>query len=118
MTKQLERILQEIQATAGLIREDDAAQLVNRILEAKKIFGACAGRSGFTAKLFAMRMIHADLEPYVVGETYANTEEGDLLIVGSGSGETKSLVAMAEEAKSIGANVAAVTIFLRSICVP
>jgi 6-phospho-3-hexuloisomerase len=111
MTKQLERILQEIQTTADLIRDEDAVQLVNGILEAKKIFVAGAGRSGFMAKSFAMRMMHVGLDPYVVGETVTpNLEEGDLFIVGSGSGETKSLVAMAEKAKSIGASVAAVTI--------
>ncbi|MCP3763588.1 6-phospho-3-hexuloisomerase [Domibacillus sp. A3M-37] len=111
MTKQLERILQELQAISDLIRDEDAAQLVNRILEAKKIFVAGAGRSGFMAKSFAMRMMHVGLDPYVVGETVTpNVEEGDLFIVGSGSGETKSLVAMAEKAKSIGASVAAVTI--------
>ncbi|WP_046180752.1 6-phospho-3-hexuloisomerase [Domibacillus tundrae] len=111
MTKQLERILQELRAISDLIRDEDAAQLVNRILEAKKIFVAGAGRSGFMAKSFAMRMMHVGLDPYVVGETVTpNVEEGDLFIVGSGSGETKSLVAMAEKAKSIGASVAAVTI--------
>ncbi|MET1030705.1 MAG: 6-phospho-3-hexuloisomerase, partial [Domibacillus tundrae] len=57
MTKQLERILQELQAISDLIRDEDAAQLVNRILEAKKIFVAGAGRSGFMAKSFAMRMM-------------------------------------------------------------
>jgi 6-phospho-3-hexuloisomerase len=111
MTKQLERILQELQATSSLIRDEDTVQLVNGILEAKKIFVAGAGRSGFMAKSFAMRMMHVGLNPYVVGETVTpNLEEGDLFIVGSGSGETKSLVAMAEKAKSIGASVAAVTI--------
>ncbi|WP_309090991.1 6-phospho-3-hexuloisomerase [Domibacillus sp.] len=111
MTKQLERILQEVHTTAQLIRDKDAAQLVTHILEAKKIFVAGAGRSGFMAKSFAMRMMHVGLDPYVVGETITpNVEEGDLFIVGSGSGETKSLVAMAEKAKSIGAQVTAVTI--------
>ena len=111
MTKQLERILQELQAISDLIRDEDAARLVNSILEAKKIFVAGAGRSGFMAKSFAMRMMHVGLDPYVVGETVTpNLEEGDLFIVGSGSGETKSLVAMAEKAKSIGAAVAAITI--------
>ncbi|MEM1504738.1 6-phospho-3-hexuloisomerase [Domibacillus sp. 8LH] len=111
MTKQLERILREVHTAAHLIRDEDAAQLVNHILEAKKIFVAGAGRSGFMAKSFAMRMMHVGLDPYVVGETITpNVEEGDLFIVGSGSGETKSLVAMAEKAKSIGADVAAITI--------
>lgn len=111
MTTQLERILQEIQTTVSSIRAEDAEKLVNGILDAKKVFVAGAGRSGFMAKSFAMRMMHVGLEPYVVGETVTpNLEKGDLFIIGSGSGETKSLVAMAEKAKSIGAAVAAVTI--------
>ncbi|OMP68391.1 6-phospho-3-hexuloisomerase [Domibacillus epiphyticus] len=111
MTQYMERILQELQTTASLIRDENAEQLVNGILEAKKVFVAGAGRSGFMAKSFAMRMMHVGLDPYVVGETVTpNLEAGDIFIIGSGSGETKSLIAMAEKAKSIGAVVAAVTI--------
>lgn len=51
------------------------------------------------------------IDAYVVGETVtANLEKGDLLIIGSGSGETKTLVSIAEKAKSLGGTVAAVTI--------
>ena len=58
-----------------------------------------------------MRMMHMGLDAYVVGETVTpNLEEGDLLIISTGSGETKSLVPMAEKAKELGATVAAVTI--------
>ncbi|WP_050183082.1 6-phospho-3-hexuloisomerase [Domibacillus robiginosus] len=111
MTKQLERILQEIQTTAALIRDEETIQLVNGIIEANKVFVAGAGRSGFMAKSFAMRMMHVGLDPYVVGETVTpNLEAGDIFIVGSGSGETKSLVPMVEKAKAIGATVAVVTI--------
>ena len=37
-----------------------------------------------------------------------------ILIIGSGSGETKSLVSMVEKAKSICGNIAAVAIFPES----
>ena len=51
------------------------------------------------------------IDAYVVGETVtANLEKDDLLIIGSGSGETKTLVSIAEKAKSIGGTIAAVTI--------
>jgi 6-phospho-3-hexuloisomerase len=108
-------VLQELQRTAELIHDEEAEQLVNGILEANKVFVAGAGRSGFMAKSFAMRMMHIGLDPYVVGETVTpNLEKDDIFIIGSGSGETKSLVAMAEKAKNIGATVAAVTIFPQS----
>lgn len=105
-------ILKELQRTTELISDDQAEQLVTGILKAKKVFVAGAGRSGFMAKSFAMRMMHVGLDPYVVGETVTpNLEESDILIVCSGSGETKGLAAIAEKAKSIGATVAVVTIF-------
>ncbi|MEM1506078.1 6-phospho-3-hexuloisomerase [Domibacillus sp. 8LH] len=110
-TQYTAEILNELQRTAALMNGDQTEQLVNGILEAKKVLVAGAGRSGFMAKSFAMRMMHMGLDPYVVGETVTpNLEDGDIFIVGSGSGETKSLVAMAEKAKSIGAFVAAITI--------
>ncbi|MEK3889089.1 6-phospho-3-hexuloisomerase [Bacillus sp. FSL K6-3431] len=110
-TQFTKEILKELQRTAELINDSEAEQLVDGILKAKKVFVAGAGRSGFMAKSFAMRMMHVGLEPYVVGETVTpNLEQDDIFIVGSGSGETKSLVSMAEKAKSIGAMIVAVTI--------
>ena len=62
-------------------------------------------------KSFVMRMMHMGIDAYVVGETVtANLEKDNLLIIGSGSGETQSLVAMTKKAKSIGGTVAAITI--------
>jgi 6-phospho-3-hexuloisomerase len=50
--------LKELQRTAELISDNETEELVNGILEAKKVFVAGAGRSGFMGKSFAMRMIH------------------------------------------------------------
>ena len=59
-----------------------------------------------------MRLMHMGLSAYVAGETVTpGIKAGDLLIIGSGSGATASLVAMAERAKKIGATLALVTIF-------
>jgi 6-phospho-3-hexuloisomerase len=104
-------ILNELHRTFEYIQDEQTEQLIDGILQANKIFVAGAGRSGFMAKSFVMRMMHMGLDPYVVGETVTpNLEKDDIFIVGSGSGETKSLVAMTEKAKSIGATVAAITI--------
>lgn len=109
-TAYTQEILDELQRTLSLMKEADAENLVDAILSAKKIFVAGGGRSGFMAKAFVMRMMHIGLEAYVVGETVTpNLEAEDLFIVGTGSGETGSLVAMTEKAKSIGATIAAVT---------
>ncbi|MCZ8515638.1 6-phospho-3-hexuloisomerase [Paenibacillus filicis] len=106
-----DRILDEVNRTVGLVSQEAAEQLVERILKSRKIFAAGAGRSGLMMRAFAMRLMHLGFEAYVVGEsvTPGLTQE-DLLLIGSGSGETRSLLAMAEKAKSIGAAVALVTI--------
>ncbi|AYE53367.1 6-phospho-3-hexuloisomerase (plasmid) [Priestia megaterium NCT-2] len=111
-TQYLTEILKELNHSANLIADEEAEKLVNGILESKKVFVAGAGRSGFMAKSFAMRMMHMGIDSYVIGETVTpNFEKEDILIIGSGSGETKSLVSMAEKAKSIGGKIATVTIF-------
>ncbi|WP_141432153.1 6-phospho-3-hexuloisomerase [Bacillus sp. 03113] len=114
-TQYITEIINELSRTADLLANEEAEKLVDKILQSKKIFVAGAGRSGFMVKSFAMRMMHMGLDAYVVGETVTpNLQSDDLLIIGSGSGETKSLVSMAEKAKSLGAGVALVTIFPES----
>ncbi|WP_445491429.1 6-phospho-3-hexuloisomerase [Niallia sp. 03133] len=110
-TQYLTTIIEELQQTTGYISEEEAEKLVDGMINSTKIFLAGAGRSGFMAKSFTMRMMHMGLDAYVVGETVTpNLEKEDLLIIASGSGETKSLVSMAQRAKDIGALVASVTI--------
>lgn len=105
-----EEILAELQQTLAHIDDAQAEKLVAGILQAKKVFVAGGGRSGFMAKAFVMRMMHMGLDAYVVGETVTpNLEPDDLFIVGSGSGETQSLAAMTKKAKAIGATVVAIT---------
>jgi 6-phospho-3-hexuloisomerase len=110
-TQYLDVVVQELSRTIELISDEEAEELVNKILESNKIFVAGAGRSGFMGKSFVMRMMHMGIDAYIVGETVtANLEPSDLLIIGSGSGETKTLVPIAEKAKNIGGTVAAITI--------
>lgn len=111
----LAEVIEELHRSAGFIAEDEAEKLVHAILESEKIFVAGAGRSGLMIRAFAMRLMQMGFDAYVVGETVTpNLDKNDLLIVGSGSGETKSLSFMAEKAKSLGAAVAVVTIFPES----
>jgi 6-phospho-3-hexuloisomerase len=70
-----------------------------------------AGRSGFVAKSFAMRLMHLGYSVYVVGETVTpKIKKQDLLIAISGSGETTSVLNIAMKAKSIvGSKIAVLT---------
>lgn len=109
------KILGELQQAANQLDGGQADLLVERIMGSRKIFLAGAGRSGLMARAFAMRLMHMGIDAYVVGESITpNITENDMLIIGSGSGETRSLLSMAEKAKSLQASVAAVTIFPES----
>jgi 6-phospho 3-hexuloisomerase len=60
--------------------------------------------------MFAMRLLHCGLSVQVVGETTTKPIEiRDSLLLVSGSGETKQLIAFAEKAKSEEAQVLLVT---------
>jgi 6-phospho-3-hexuloisomerase len=105
------QVIEEINKTVNSIPDEASEALLNQIMQSNKIFVAGAGRSGLMGKAFVMRMMHMGLDAYVVGETVtANLEKGDLLIIGTGSGETKTLIPIVEKAKSLGGIVAAVTI--------
>ncbi|WP_214847013.1 6-phospho-3-hexuloisomerase [Exiguobacterium sp. s193] len=107
----IQTILQELTSTVEAIDQAETTQLAEAVLKADRIFLAGAGRSGLMGKAFVMRLMHMGLDAYVVGETVtANLREGDLLIIGSGSGETKTLVPIVEKAKQLGGTVAVVTI--------
>lgn len=108
-------VIKELEQTLSHISADDAERLLKIIIASKKILVAGAGRSGLAMKAFAMRLAHMGFKSYVVGETITpHFEQGDLLLIGSGSGETGSLVCMAEKAKKIGGSIALITILPES----
>jgi 6-phospho-3-hexuloisomerase len=86
-------------------------QAFTELASAKRVFCAGAGRSGLAIRAFAMRLMHLGKTAYLVGEIATpSIAAGDLLVIGSGSGRTESLVAMANKAKKIGARILLVTI--------
>lgn len=109
------QIVKEIERTLSGVNSAIGEDIVNMIISAKRVFVAGAGRSLLMLRGFAMRLMHLGLTSYVVGETVTpSIQNGDLLIIGSGSGETASLVKTAEKAKSLGVDVALITIFQQS----
>ncbi|RXG22552.1 6-phospho-3-hexuloisomerase [Leeuwenhoekiella aequorea] len=84
--------------------------LVDPIQEAKVIFLIGMGRSGLMMKAAAMRLMHLGFTAYVVGETTTPAiGSGDLLIAGSGSGTTSTVIRAAKTAKDQNAKVACFT---------
>lgn len=105
------QITDEIAGTVGQVDDEAAERLVEALAGANRVFLAGAGRSGCAVKAFAMRLAHLGLDAHVVGETTTPAMAGDdLLVVGSGSGSTGTLVAVAEKTARLGGRIALVTI--------
>lgn len=108
-------VMQEISRNIADVDSSSLEQLAAQIMQADKIMTAGAGRSGLMMKAFAMRLMHLGFDAYVAGETVTPSFGAhDLLLIGSGSGETGSLISMATKAKSLGGKIAVVTLFPQS----
>lgn len=100
----------KIRAIANKISDDDVEKFLAEILQAKRVYVIGAGRSGLVAKAFAMRLMHLGLQAYVVGETITPAlSGGDLIVIFSGSGRTKTVADIAETAQDIGAHICLIT---------
>lgn len=95
--------------TASL-EQEQVDCFITTLTGAERIFVMGAGRSGFVAKSFAMRLMHLSLTAYVVGETVTPSfHDRDVLVAFSGSGKTKSVREACETAKQIGGQICLIT---------
>jgi len=100
----------KIASIADGISKEEVDLFLHELLCGKRIYILGAGRSGLVAKAFAMRLMHLGLQCFVVGETVTPAmAEGDVLVVFSGSGKTKTVAELAETAKEIGGRVCLIT---------
>ncbi|MCT6836881.1 MAG: 6-phospho-3-hexuloisomerase [Bifidobacteriales bacterium] len=112
MNKELDLIIRELSRYHSHVDNVAMEELVEAIVSARHVFIAGLGRSGFAARGFSNRLMHLGKKTYFVGEpTTPAIQKDDLLIVGSGSGTTGSLVAMSQKCKQIGAELATLTMF-------
>jgi 6-phospho-3-hexuloisomerase len=104
-------IVDELKSCLGRVSDDEVTRAVALIGDAPRVFCAGAGRSALGVRGFAMRLMHMGKPTFVVGETTTpGIGRGDLLVVGSGSGRTASLLSAATKAKGLGAKVLLITI--------
>ena len=100
----------KIRTIANSISDDDVGKFLDEILKAKRIYVMGAGRSGLVAKAFAMRLMHLGFQAFVVGETITPAlNTGDVMVIFSGSGRTKTVADIAETGKEIGAHICLIT---------
>lgn len=111
----LTMILEENQKLANQIDFAQIADMIPFIQNAERIFIVGAGRTGLALKAAAMRLMHLGFPIFVVGETTTPAiRKNDLLIAGSGSGTTSSIVKAAEKAVSANAKVISISTTLDS----
>lgn len=78
---------------------DNVVKLLASVFKKNTIITAGAGRMGLSLKAFCMRLKHLGFDAWSLGDTsLPRTGNNDILIIGSGSGETPSMVTIAEQA--------------------
>ena len=103
--------VEEIRSVMARVSAEEMGRLAAAVRAARSVFVAGAGRSGLAMRGFAMRLMHMGISAHVVGDVTAPAlQAGDLLVIGSGSGSTSSLVAVASQAVKRGGTVALLTI--------
>jgi 6-phospho-3-hexuloisomerase len=110
LRQQWQVVIQENQRLAEQVDFAPVAALIPLLQHAKRVFVVGAGRTGLALKAAAMRLMHLGFTVFVVGETTTPAiQAGDLLLAGSGSGTTSTIVKAAEKAKAAGAQVVAIS---------
>lgn len=103
-------ILGEVHSAIERIDVGQLDDLAIRLQNARHVVVTGEGRSGLMAKALAMRLMHLGLDVDVVGETTTPAVNADDTVIAvSGSGTTAQTVRVAEQARSLGAQVLAVT---------
>ncbi len=99
-----------IDAIASHLSDEEVSRFIKELLEAKRIYVMGAGRSGLVAKAFAMRLMHLGMISYVVGETITPAlQKGDVIVVLSGSGKTRTIAEIVQTAKEIEGRICLIT---------
>ena len=112
----MDRVAERIrmgQEDAQMLANIDQAQLdalTNAINEANRIYVAGWGRAGNSVKILGMDCSQMGMTAFICGDnTTPSIHEGDILVIGSGSGNTKTMAILAEQAKQHGAKLGLIT---------
>lgn len=106
----VDAILADVGRTLRQVDAQEIEALGSALLAAERIFLAGKGRTGLQMRAFAMRLMHLGLTVHVVDDvTTPAIGAGDLLLIGSSSGRTGSLLRYVETVIASGARLATMT---------
>ncbi|MHB9024195.1 MAG: 6-phospho-3-hexuloisomerase [Armatimonadota bacterium] len=104
------QLVDEVGEVIRRVKPGEVERLAEAIIRCRRLFLDGRGRSGLMMRAFAIRLTHLDIHCHVVGEsTTPALRTGDLLLVGSGSGETFTPLLTAQTAKMAGGTIAVLT---------
>lgn len=103
----MKKIFEELENLSNSLNYDDLQKVINLISKNKKnIFCLGAGRMGYSIQAFSMRLSHLGFNSYMLGDSnLPKINQGDLVLINSSSGETKSIVLLSKIAKHYGAKL-------------
>lgn len=102
-----EIIVNECRTALRKVDPYSVMQLINAIQSADKVFFVGVGRVMLSLQAMAKRLAHLGISTFYVGQiTEPAITDRDLLIIGSGSGESLIPVTIARKAKILGAKIA------------
>ena len=105
----LEELYENTTEVFKTLDETELKKVVSVLLNAKKIYVLGIGHSGMFGKIFAMKLNHVGLEAYTVfDEINPPFEREDVFIAISQSGETSTIITLAQKAKKLGGKVVAI----------
>ncbi len=85
---------------------DQIEAIAQEIAKAKRVYTAGWGRAGNIIRILGMNMSQIGMLVYCVGDNGTpSIHPGDVLLINSGSGNTKTIAVIAQQAKEQGARV-------------
>ena len=110
MIQLLHEIVNEIEGVLDKVEEEQLEAFMKELKKDRRVFVDGEGRSGFSAKGFAMRLMHLGYTVFFVGETITPAVgEGDVFVAVSGSGKSANVLHDSKSAKEKGCTLVAVT---------
>lgn len=103
-------ILRELKEVYEDTDSSQFESLIDYIMAADKIICCGSGRVGLAMRGFSMRLTHLGFSSFFMGETNVpKLGKSDLLIIGSGSGMTQTILKVAEIARDNGLTLFLIT---------
>lgn len=110
MTDKIALVLAELQTVFGTDNPNGEEELLRLLSDGEKVVCVGAGRVGLAMAAFAKRLRHLGKDAFWFDDvTLPRLGAGDVMIIGSGSGETESIATLARIAKREGLSLALIT---------